>query len=110
MDESPRAAYARELVEELGHSRPIGRLLCMEWQGPEADRTESLMFLYDGGLTEDASIRLAPDELRGRRFVAEDDLDDYLVERLARRIRAGLLALRDNCFVEMENGVEGAGS
>ena len=104
LDESPRAACSRELVEELGHSRPIGRLLCMEWQGPESNRTESLMFLYDGGLIDEAGIRLAADELSGHRFVAELDLDYYLVARLARRMRAGLLALREDCFVEMENG------
>lgn len=105
LDESPRAACSRELVEELGHSQPLGRLLCMEWQGPEPDRTESLMFLYDGGLIDGAYIQLAADELSGHEFVAERDLDDYLVERLARRMRAGLIAIRDDCLIEMENGL-----
>lgn len=48
-DESPRQACRREIAEELGRELAIGRLLCIEWQGPEPERTESLMFIYDGG-------------------------------------------------------------
>jgi 8-oxo-dGTP diphosphatase len=103
-DESPRAACSRELAEELGHTRPVGRMLCMEWQGPEPDRTESLMFLYDGGVIDEGEIRLAAHELRDHRFVAEVDLHQYLTERLARRMGAALMALREECFVELERG------
>ena len=52
-DESPRVACAREVAEELGLRLNVGRLLCMEWQGPEPDRSESLMFIYDGGVLAD---------------------------------------------------------
>lgn len=105
-DESPRAACVREVEEELGLSRGVGRLLCLEWQGPEPDRTESLMFVYDGGVLSDpSSIRLPPDELASFRFVGPDDLDALLVERLARRVRAALGALADGGVVELENGV-----
>jgi ADP-ribose pyrophosphatase YjhB (NUDIX family) len=103
-DESPRAACARELTEELGITPPLGRMLCMEWQGPEPERTESLMFLYDGGVIDDATIRLAEDELCSHRFVAEVDLDQYLSGRLARRVRTALIGLRDGRLVEMEHG------
>src|SRR5690242_9638520 len=47
-DESPRTACRRELLEELGLDLSLGRLLVMEWQGPEPERTESLMFVFDG--------------------------------------------------------------
>lgn len=104
-DESPRAACSRELTEELGLTPPLGRLLCMEWQGPEPDRTESLMFLYDGGVVEETGIRLATDELLGYAFVLESDLDEYLTERLARRVRGALTALRVGLLVELEHGV-----
>jgi len=79
-------------------------MLCMEWEGPEPDRTDSLMFRYDGAVIEAEAIRLAPDELRDHQFVAETDLDDYLAERLARRVRAALTALREDCLVKMEHG------
>jgi 8-oxo-dGTP diphosphatase len=103
-DESPRDACSRELAEELGHAQAVGRMLCMEWQGPEPDRTESLMFLYDGGVIEEKALRLAPDELLGYKFVAEADLDAYLSERLATRMRAALTALREGRLVELEHG------
>lgn len=104
-DESPRTACAREVEEELGLRRAVGRLLCLEWQGPEPDSSESLMFIYDGGVLSDPStIRLAADELASFRFVHPDDMDTLMVARLPRRIRAALRALTDGTVVEMENG------
>jgi 8-oxo-dGTP diphosphatase len=104
-DESPRVACARELQEELGLAIGVGRLLCMEWQGPEPDRSESLMFLYDGGVLDDAStIQLPGEELASFRFVEPAQLDEFLIARLARRVRAALSALADGTVVELENG------
>jgi 8-oxo-dGTP diphosphatase len=110
LDESPRAACLRELAEELGLTPALGRMLCMEWQGPEPERTESLMFVYDGGVIKEEVIRLAPDELCGHQFVAESDLDVYLTPRLARRVRAALTGLREDRLVEMEHGLVAVGS
>ena len=105
-DESPRAACVRELEEELGLRREVGRLLCLEWQGPEPDRTESMMLVYDGGLiTDPSTIRLAHDELASYRFVEDEQLDALLVERLARRVRAARMALAGGGVAELEHGV-----
>ena len=104
-DESPREACRREVREELGCDLPVGRLLCIEWQGPEPDRTESLMFVYDGGELGDEQIRLPADELSGYAFVSAHELDTLMVERLARRTRAALLALDEGRLVELEHGV-----
>ena len=103
-DESPREACRRELAEELGLDLPVGRMLVMEWQGPEPDRSESLMFLYDGGVLDLQVIALAGYELKSYAFVDPTDLDRYLVERLSRRMRAALTALDDERLVEMEHG------
>lgn len=103
-NESPRVACEREVAEELGLTLSLGRMLCMEWQGPEPDRTESLMFIYDGGIADDRLIRLATDELAGYGFVAAPDLDGYLRPRLARRMRAALVGLDEGRLVEMEHG------
>ena len=103
-DESPRQACAREVAEELGCELRIGRLLCMEWQGPEPDRTESHMFVYDGGVLGGEPIRLPADELSSYAFLPEGDLDTVMVPRLARRTRAALLALAEGRLVEMEHG------
>ncbi len=85
----------------------VGRLLCIEWQGPESDRTESLMLLYDGGVfADDASVRLPHDELSSYRFVEAAELQHFLVERLARRVRAAVVAAKRGTLIEVENGVQ----
>ena len=105
-DESPRAACVREIEEELGLTVDVGRLLCLEWQGPELDRTESVMFVYDGGALQDPdAIRLSPNELASFRFVESAELDALMPARLARRARAALRALVDGKLVELENGM-----
>jgi ADP-ribose pyrophosphatase YjhB (NUDIX family) len=104
-DESPRTACAREVQEELGLRLEVGRMLCVEWQGPELDRTESLMFIYDGGVLPDGSaIRLPAEELRSFRFVEPAELGVLMNERLGRRVQAALRALAEGVLVEMEHG------
>jgi 8-oxo-dGTP diphosphatase len=105
-DESPRTACAREVAEEVGLRLNVGRLLCLEWQGPEPDRSESLMFIYDGGVLADPStIRLPVDELASYRFVEPAELRALLVQRLARRVEAALQALARDTVAELEHGV-----
>jgi 8-oxo-dGTP diphosphatase len=104
-DESPRSACIREVDEELGLRRTVGRLLCIEWQGPEANRSESLRFIYDGGMLSDPTeIRLAADELASFCFVTPDEMDQLVVDRLGRRVRAALKALATGSVTELENG------
>ncbi len=105
-DESPRQACSRELREELGLDLPVGRLLVVEWQGPEPGRTESVLHVYDGGTLDSLDgLRLPPDELASAAFVAEPDLDQVLATRLSRRVRAALTALAEGVLVELEDGV-----
>jgi 8-oxo-dGTP pyrophosphatase MutT (NUDIX family) len=103
-DESPRGACEREVTEELGLRLVAGRLLCMEWQGPEPDRTESLMFIYDGGVLDKQTITLAASELTSYAFVDSEDLDQYVAPRLSRRLRAALLAIERGDVLELEHG------
>ncbi len=65
-NESPRQGAAREVKEELGKTIVPGRLLVVDWVPPRPDRTEGLMFVYDGGTLDElstADIHLPPDEL-----------------------------------------------
>ncbi|MGW2748072.1 NUDIX domain-containing protein [Streptomyces sp. NPDC001450] len=48
-DESPRASAHREIKEELGLDLPPGRLLAVDWTPSRPDRSEGLVFIYDGG-------------------------------------------------------------
>ena len=96
-DESPAGGCHRELVEELGLDMPIGPMLIMDWISPsDGDPHGALMFVYDGGVLDQADIDqivTPPDELRGYRFVAEAELGLYITERNQSRIRAALSAL-----------------
>jgi 8-oxo-dGTP diphosphatase len=106
VDESPRAGCVREVREELGLDLAVGRLLVFEWQPSARDRTESLLFVYDGGvLPADAAITLPADELASYRLVALEDMDALVSPRLARRLRAAMTALTDGVLVELESGV-----
>lgn len=88
-DESPLAACMREIKEELGLDRSISRLLCVDYNDRDGDKTESLMFIFFGGLLTSADlaeIRLDPKELKSQKFVAPDDLSSFLPPRLAGRV------------------------
>ncbi len=87
--ESPAAACRRELKEELGIDRQPVRLLAVDW-APSDNEGDKLLFLFDcGELGEDESrIRLDNDELDRREWVALSSLGDYVIDRIARRIRA----------------------
>src|SRR5262249_19573019 len=53
-DESPWAAAGRELAEELGWARPVGRLLVVDYVYPDDRFPEGVMFVFDGGVIDPA--------------------------------------------------------
>ncbi len=97
LNESPLACCLRELREELGLDRPVGRLLVLDYNHAAGDYTESLMFIFDGGVLRAAeieAIRLQSNELTGFDFFAPHVLPDNLSPRLRRRILAAWQNLR----------------
>jgi 8-oxo-dGTP diphosphatase len=91
--ESPAAAVAREVREELGVDLPVWRLLVVDWLPVRPSKTEGLMMQFDGGVLDDAvtrRFRLAADELADWRFFAPDELDGVLPDFMARRVRIAL--------------------
>lgn len=48
-NEPPRKAAERELVEELGISITVGRVLVLDWIGPHGPWDDQLVFIFDGG-------------------------------------------------------------
>ncbi|MEV8509706.1 NUDIX hydrolase [Actinoplanes sp. NPDC051475] len=106
-DESPHAAVARELTEELGLSVELGRLLVSDWVPPRPGRTEGLMMVFDGGVLtpeQTAQIRLPADELRSWAWCTEQEAGERLSELLARRVAAAVRARADGVTVYLENG------
>ncbi|MBO0826777.1 MAG: NUDIX hydrolase [Streptosporangiales bacterium] len=88
-NEPPAVAVRRELREELGVDVIVGALLYLEWAPPHDPWDDQLVFLFDGGVFNDADqrgLRIADDELRAWEFVtvaeARNRLRPYVYDRL----------------------------
>jgi ADP-ribose pyrophosphatase YjhB (NUDIX family) len=105
--ESPAAAVAREVLEELGISLAIGRLLVVDWLPARHPKTEGLMLLFDGGILDKEmtqQFRLPPEELHEWAFVEPDQLDAHVSEHMARRLGAAIAAVRTGGTTYLEAG------
>jgi 8-oxo-dGTP diphosphatase len=47
-EESPHAACRREVAEEIGLDRPVGRVLALDWVPSQPGCPEELVIIYDG--------------------------------------------------------------
>ena len=99
--EPPQDGCAREVEEELGLKRPVGRLLAIDWSQPYGLEARPILhFVFDGGtLADDAAIVLQPEELDDYRFAAAAELPSFLAPLTLRRVRAALAALSSGCPV-----------
>ena len=106
-DESPSAAGAREVQEELGLTRTPGRLLALDWVPPRPQRTEGLICIFDGGELSPADteqITLDPTELRTWAFVTGTEAVSLLSPLLGRRLLASLDARAAGTTAYLEDG------
>ena len=107
-DESPRQACEREVLEEIGLSLSITRLLCVDYRSRDGDRSENIQFIFDGGVLMDKQIQqivLPPDELSQYTFVPYIEAARLLNTRLAQRISYALPARGEGRIVYLEEGV-----
>ncbi|SFT88772.1 ADP-ribose pyrophosphatase YjhB, NUDIX family [Actinopolyspora lacussalsi subsp. righensis] len=103
--ESPARACVRELDEELGIRRYPSRILVVDW-APTDSEPDKLLWVFDcGELAEDEQrIRLDFDELDHWEWVPVVEFDEYLIPRLARRLRGALTARELGGTVYLEHG------
>jgi 8-oxo-dGTP pyrophosphatase MutT (NUDIX family) len=88
-NESPRAGLARELVEELGVIREIGRPLVVEWVGAHGPWDDQVVFVFDGGMMTDdeiATIRIGDPEIATWRFAPVGAARALMREHIGRRL------------------------
>jgi 8-oxo-dGTP pyrophosphatase MutT (NUDIX family) len=106
LGESPLEACRRELVEEISLDLKIERLLVVDYKSETGQSSESLQFIFYGGVLDDLLIKkitLPPDELEGYKFIKPDDIDKYFSESLGKRIKHSYEALKSNSSVYLEN-------
>lgn len=103
--ESPWEACRREIKEELSLDILPARLLCVDYSGETRDRTESLNFIFDGGMLSESTVQqivLPPEELRAYRFAEPAEAIGLLTRRLGRRVERSLMALKDGVTLYLD--------
>ncbi|HZU79191.1 MAG TPA: NUDIX hydrolase [Acidimicrobiales bacterium] len=91
--ETPWGACRREVYEECGLVVHAGRLRCVDFLRPRADRPGGLRFLFDCGAVDAAvasTIRLQPGEIAEHLFADLPEALEMLSRPLARRVRIAL--------------------
>lgn len=104
--EPPRSGAAREIREELGVDRPIGRLLLVDWLPPYLGWDDALELIFDGGTVRPADVEaFRPDghEIVEARLVSLDEASE-LVTPLSYRRLSVIAALGPNEVAHTENG------
>lgn len=110
VNESPLNGCTREIREELGIDwRPL-RLLSVDFAGETAQRTESLNFIFYGGVIPAeriAAIQLPEEELSEYRLMEPVEAVAMLKRRLRRRIERclPLIASGETLYLEEEEAI-----
>ena len=105
-DESPKHCCQREVGEELGLTLEIGHLLVVNYNAKDGERTESLMFIFNGGILTPAqidSIHLGQDELSEFRFFDAQSLPVEMSSKLRNRVKMALNQVEKGHGIYMEN-------
>jgi 8-oxo-dGTP pyrophosphatase MutT (NUDIX family) len=107
--EAPTRAGVREVAEEIGVTLDRApRLLIVDWEPPVPPGFGGLRLLFDGGRLdsgEAARLLLPGSELRGWRFVTEEEAARLLPPARFQRLRWALRARERGVVLNLEAGV-----
>jgi 8-oxo-dGTP pyrophosphatase MutT (NUDIX family) len=106
-DESPWATATRELAEEMGWGRSLGRLLVVDYVRPQGSRPEGVIFVFDGGVLDETDLvgMVFPDaEIVSAGFHTVDETRAKVKPLLADRITAALHAVEQGTTALCEQG------
>ncbi|ONI88002.1 NUDIX hydrolase [Saccharothrix sp. ALI-22-I] len=106
-DESPWAAATRELAEELGWDRPLGRLLVVDYVRPQDSRPEGVVFVFDGGMLDETDLvgMVFPDaEILSAGFHTVQEARGRVKPLLADRLAVALRAVDQGVTLLCEQG------
>ncbi len=105
-DESPFQACAREVAEEVGIAIPIGRLLCVEYKPAFGPKTESLQFIFDGGVLSASAaqrIKLPAEELSEYRLCPPEEAARLLNPLQGQRVLTALRCRQQHRTIYLED-------
>ncbi|MER5531526.1 NUDIX domain-containing protein [Streptomyces sp. NPDC002677] len=107
--EAPAQAGVREVEEETGiRLEKMPRLLVVDWEQPVPPRYGGLRLLFDGGRLDSAEagrLVLPGPELRGWRFVTEQEAAEMLPPVRYERLRWALRARERGAALYLEAGI-----
>lgn len=106
-DESPWATATRELAEELGWDRPLGRLLVVDYVRPQDSRPEGVVFVFDGGVLDEmdlAGMAFPDDEIASAGFYPPAEVRERVKPLLADRLSAAVEAVEQGATALCEQG------
>ncbi|MFF4658690.1 NUDIX domain-containing protein [Streptomyces sp. NPDC001381] len=107
--EAPARAGMREVLEETGiRLDDIPRLLVVDWERPQPPGYGGLRLLFDGGRLDSAAaegLLLPGPELRGWRFVTEEEAARLLPPVRYERLRWALRARERGAALYLEAGI-----
>ncbi|MEO1257099.1 MAG: NUDIX hydrolase, partial [Bacteroidota bacterium] len=106
--ESPKTACEREVLEEIGLNVSVKGLLIVDYNSypRESQKTESLMFIFDGGILSDdklSSINVNEDEIKGYEFFSVDKLPKEMNHSLRNRVIQAIKQKDYKCSIYLEN-------
>lgn len=104
--EPPRQAAGREVNEELGVARPIGRLLVADWMPPYLGWDDALELIFDGGTIAHSDLTdlvLQPSEIKSVALCTLDEAAVLVTPLSLRRLRVAV-GLGPNEFAYLEDG------
>ena len=106
LNESPKQCCQREVQEEIGLERKIGELLAVDYNSQTNEKTESLMFIFNGGVLSPQDIemiQLRNDELSGFGFFTTEDLSVEMTGSLRKRVLAAWQQICKGNGIYLEN-------
>jgi ADP-ribose pyrophosphatase YjhB (NUDIX family) len=106
-DESPWDAAVREIQEELGLKRQLGRLLVVDYVRPQDSRPEGVVFVFDGGVLEPSDVdefAFSDGEILSAGFYTLVDVRERTKPLLADRLAVALEAAEQGVTALCEHG------
>jgi len=104
-DESPKQACEREVLEEIGLELRVSEMLTLVYSYPFTENTESLSFMFDGGVLQQEqieAIHYLDAEIETHKFMRLDEARQLLTKGFVLTIENALVGLEQKRCIYFE--------